>query len=106
VAYSAIFVEELKDKEKRKGKVREMLKATVNTGLIKKAIRSSNAFLNETKARIDEEGIAIKAVDAGNVCLADIFIPKEDFESVLNLKAETIVEGRQFKKPFQWHLRC
>jgi proliferating cell nuclear antigen len=49
--------------------------------LLKKAVRASNAFLNETRAKISEEGIAIRAVDAGNICLTDIFIPKEDFES-------------------------
>ena len=58
-----------------------MLSATANAGLMKKAIRASNAFLNETRARISEEGIAIRAVDAGNICLTDIFIPKEDFEA-------------------------
>ena len=58
-----------------------MLSAIVNTRLLKKAIKASNAFLNETRVRISEEGIAIKAVDAGNVCFTDIFIPKEDFEA-------------------------
>ncbi len=58
-----------------------MLSATVNTRLLKKVIKASNAFLNETRVRISEEGIAIRAVDAGNICLTDIFIPKEDFEA-------------------------
>jgi proliferating cell nuclear antigen len=52
----------------------------VNTRLLKKAVRACNAFLNETRVRISEEGIAIRAVDAGNICLTDIFLPKEDFE--------------------------
>ena len=46
-----------------------MLSATANTRLLKKAVRACNAFLNETRVRISEEGIAIKAVDAGNICL-------------------------------------
>jgi len=58
-----------------------MLSATANTRLLKKVIKASNAFLNETRVRISEEGIAIRAVDAGNICLTDIFIPKEDFEA-------------------------
>lgn len=58
-----------------------MLSATVNTRLLKKAIKASNAFLNETRVRASKEGIAIRAVDAGNICLTDIFIPKEDFEA-------------------------
>jgi len=58
-----------------------MFSVTVNTGLLKKAIRVSNAFLNGTRVRISQEGIAIRAVDAGNVCPTDIFIPKEDFKS-------------------------
>lgn len=58
-----------------------MLSATANTRLLKKAVRVCNAFLNETRVRISEEGIAIRAVDAGNICLTDIFIPKEDFEA-------------------------
>ncbi|RLI80371.1 DNA polymerase sliding clamp [Archaeoglobales archaeon] len=58
-----------------------MLSATANARLLKKAVRASNAFLSETSVRISEEGIAIRAVDAGNVCLTDIFIPKEDFEA-------------------------
>ncbi|WP_457549538.1 hypothetical protein [Archaeoglobus sp.] len=58
-----------------------MLSATANARLLKKAVRASNAFLNETRIRISEEGIAIRAVDAGNICLTDIFIPKEDFEA-------------------------
>jgi len=62
-----------------------MLRATVNSRLLKKTIKASNAFLNETRVRISEERIAIRAVDAGNVCLTDIFIPKEDFE-VFNAK--------------------
>ncbi len=67
-----------------------MLSATVNTRLLKKVIRASNAFLNETRVRTSEEGIAIRAVDAGNICLTDIFIPKEDFEA---FKAEEGVIG-------------
>ena len=58
-----------------------MLSVTVNTRLLKKAIKASNAFLNETRVRASKEGIAIRAVDAGNICLTDIFIPKEDFEA-------------------------
>jgi len=58
-----------------------MLSATANTRLLKKAVRACNAFLNETRVRISEEGIAIRAVDAGNICLTDISIPKEGFES-------------------------
>ncbi len=58
-----------------------MLSATANAKLLKKATRASNAFLNETRVRISEEGIAIRTVDAGNICLTDIFIPKEDFEA-------------------------
>ena len=58
-----------------------MLSATANTRLLKKAVRVCNAFLNETRVRVSEEGIAIRAVDAGNICLTDIFIPKEDFEA-------------------------
>ena len=58
-----------------------MLSTTVNTRLLKKVIRASNAFLNETRVRTSEEGIAIRAVDAGNICLTDIFIPKEDLEA-------------------------
>jgi proliferating cell nuclear antigen len=53
----------------------------VNAKLLKKAVRASNAFLSETRAKLTEEGIARRAVDAGNVCLTDIFIPKEGFES-------------------------
>ena len=67
-----------------------MLSATVNTRLLKKIIRASNVFLNETRAKLTEEGIAIRAVDAGNICLTDIFMPKEDFES---FKAEEGVIG-------------
>ena len=67
-----------------------MLSATVNTRLLKKVIRASNALLNETRAKLTEEGIAIRAVDAGNICLTDIFIPKEDFEA---FKAEEGVIG-------------
>ena len=67
-----------------------MLSVTTNTRLLKKVIRASNAFLNETRARISEEGMAIRAVDAGNICLTDIFIPKEDFES---FKAGEVVIG-------------
>ena len=37
-----------------------MLSATANVGLMKKAIRASNAFLNETRIRISEEGVAIR----------------------------------------------
>ena len=58
-----------------------MLSATANTRLLKKAVRACSAFLNETRAKLTEEGIAIRAVDAGNICLTDIFIPKEDFEA-------------------------
>ena len=57
-----------------------MLNATANTKLLKRAIKASNAFLNETRLRISQEGISIRAVDAGNVCLTSIFIPKEDFD--------------------------
>ncbi len=39
-----------------------MLSATVNTGLLMKAIKASNAFLSETRVKISEEGIAIRAV--------------------------------------------
>jgi len=67
-----------------------MLSATANAGLMKKVIRASNAFLNETRIRISEEGVAIRAVDAGNICLTDIFIPKEDFEA---FKAEEGIIG-------------
>jgi len=55
-----------------------MLSATANAGLMKKAIRASNAFLNETRIRISEGGIAIRAVDAGNI-LTDIFNPERRF---------------------------
>lgn len=57
-----------------------MLKAAVNARLLKKAVKASNAFLNEARLRLSEEGMAIKAVDAGNICLTDIFMPGEDFE--------------------------
>lgn len=43
-----------------------MLSAAANTKLLKKAIKASNAFLNEARLRVSEEGIAIRAVDAGS----------------------------------------
>jgi len=58
-----------------------MLSATANTRLLKKVIKASNALLSETRVRISKEGIAVRAVDAGNICLTDVFIPKEDFEA-------------------------
>jgi len=53
----------------------------MNSRLLKKTIKASNAFLNETRVRMSEEGIAIRAVDAGNICLTDIFILKKGFEA-------------------------
>ena len=44
-----------------------MLSSTANARLLKKAVRASNASLNETRIRISEEGIAIRAVDTGNI---------------------------------------
>jgi len=72
-----------------------MFSVTANTKLLKKAVKACNAFLNETKVRISEEGIAIRAVDAGNVCLTDIFIPKEDLEA---FRAEEGVIGLNVSK--------
>ncbi len=66
-----------------------MLDATVNAKILKKAIKASNAFLNEARLKLTEEGIAIRAVDAGNVCLTDIFMPREDFEE-FNAEEEVI----------------
>ncbi len=66
-----------------------MLRATVNTRLLRKAVRASNAFLNETRVKISEEGVAIRAVDAGNICLTNVFMPKEDFEA-FDAKEEVI----------------
>ena len=58
-----------------------MLNAIASSKLLKRAVKASNAFLNEARARITEEGIAIRAVDAGNVCLTDVFLPREAFEA-------------------------
>ncbi|HDD36048.1 MAG TPA: hypothetical protein ENF50_01075 [Archaeoglobus veneficus] len=58
-----------------------MLNATANTRLLKKVIKASNALLSETRVRISKEGIAVRAVDAGNVCLTDVFIPEFHLKS-------------------------
>ena len=67
-----------------------MLNAVASSKLLKRAIKASNAFLNEARVKLTEEGIAIRAVDAGNVCLTDVFLPREDFEA---FKAEKGVIG-------------
>ena len=66
-----------------------MLSVTANTRLLKKAVRASNAFISETRVRVSEKGIAVRAVDAGNICLTECLNSKNPLSCLLKLFKET-----------------
>jgi|Deesub1362A_J573_1020465.scaffolds.fasta_scaffold00294_39 proliferating cell nuclear antigen len=53
----------------------------LSTKLLRRITKACAVLLNETRIALNDEGIAIRAVDPGNVCLVDISLKKEEFEA-------------------------
>jgi proliferating cell nuclear antigen len=56
-----------------------MFEAEINASKLQDTVSKLTALVDECKARLDEDGLSIQAVDAANVAMVDVWLPKEDF---------------------------
>jgi len=57
-----------------------MFKAEITANKLQSTVSKLTALVDECKVRLDEDGLSIQAVDAANVAMVDVWLPKEDFE--------------------------
>jgi len=58
-----------------------MFKAEIQASKLQDTVSKLTALVDECKVRLDEDGLSIQAVDAANVAMVDVWLPKEDFAS-------------------------
>jgi proliferating cell nuclear antigen len=58
-----------------------MFEAEITANKLQSTVSKLTALVDECKVRLDEDGLSIQAVDAANVAMVDIWLPKEDFAS-------------------------
>jgi len=58
-----------------------MFEAEIQASKLQDTVSKLTALVDECKVRLDEDGLSIQAVDAANVAMVDVWLPKEDFAS-------------------------
>lgn len=75
-------------------------------GILKRISKACAVLLKETRVLLTEDGMNIRAVDSGNICLVDVALPKQEFEKYEVVDSAIGVDVRKLYNGIKGELFC